>query len=82
MACAALTYVTPTAEDHPTERICWWGDMTFGDHIYALLGVPSFEARITLSPERIVGPDRKLRSAQSRAITERDFVPVHVSAPA
>lgn len=82
VACAALTYVSDSPEDHPTERICWWGDMTFGDHIYALLGVPRFEARIKIAPERIVDADRKLRSARSRAVTERDFVPVSVRAPA
>jgi 1-acyl-sn-glycerol-3-phosphate acyltransferase len=76
VACASLSYVTFDARDHPTDRVCWWGDMTFGDHVYALFGMAGFEARIQFAPERLSALDRKALALSSRELIERDFVAV------
>ncbi len=43
---AALRY--EAHEDWPpaSQSICWWGDMTFADHLYRLLQMPSFHAHV------------------------------------
>lgn len=76
---ASLAYRTPAGENPAHLAVCWWGDMTFFSHFYALLGVKSFEASVTFGDQPIGDPDRKqLAEKLHRAINDQ-FVP---SAPA
>ena len=78
VVCASLCYVTFDARDHPSECVCWWRDMTFGDHLYSLFGVPQFKARIHFASDRLRAQDRKALALASRDIVERHFQPVAV----
>ena len=78
VACASISYWTDDPRDHPADRVCWWRDMTFGDHLYALFGMPGFEARIYFAPDRLVAVDRKALARASRAVVERHFEAVGV----
>jgi len=40
--------------------VCWWGDMTFGPHIWQLLQRPSFTCRIKFGKEPVTDSDRKV----------------------
>ena len=60
--------------------VCWWGDMTFGDHIWALLGLPGFEATLRFAPKGISSPDRKQLARRAEASVRHHFTATHVSA--
>lgn len=79
VVCATLHFVTDDPADHPTDRICWWGDMTFADHLYALLGVRGFETHVRFAPEPLRSQDRKELARASRALVEASFEPVAVA---
>jgi 1-acyl-sn-glycerol-3-phosphate acyltransferase len=64
---AAISYFRPTG-DARTD-VCWWGDMTFADHLYRLLGLRGFEARIVFGPDVIQGSDRKQLAAEAEQMT-------------
>lgn len=68
VACVALTYETPAGSPAAATAVCWWGDMTFGDHFYRLMGLPSIEARIAWSAEAIVERHRRALAARTHAI--------------
>ena len=55
----ALRYFTPPGAPPASEAVCWWGDMSFAPHLWALLAVPSFVARMSFGPEPIRDSDRK-----------------------
>ena len=68
-ATAFLWYATRPGAAPAGRAVCWWGDMTFPDHFYRLLGLEGFEARVTYAPEPVSGSDRKtLAEAAHRAV--------------
>jgi 1-acyl-sn-glycerol-3-phosphate acyltransferase len=72
VAYAALRYATPRGERPASEAVCWWGDMTFGPHVLALLRLPAIEARVRFGAESIEATDRKHLAARLRsAVLER-----------
>lgn len=42
-----------------TETVCWWGDMTFVDHLYRLLSLPAIHARVVFGDAVSPVADRK-----------------------
>jgi len=42
-----------------SDKVCWWGDMTFGPHIWHLLQQPSFTCHIKFGTEPVTDSDRK-----------------------
>ena len=54
---ATIGYRTPYGP--AADLVCWWGEMTFLDHLFRLLAMPFFEARITFAPEPVLNGDRK-----------------------
>lgn len=72
VCCASLAYETGDDEPPASQSVCWWGDMTFGAHLYRLFGLREVRARITFSGERLAHADRKLLAARAHAlVTER-----------
>lgn len=59
VAWAALTYSTPAGERDAADAVCWWGDVSFVAHLWALLRLPRVEARLRLGDEPLAGTDRK-----------------------
>lgn len=64
---AAIAYHIPNGD--ATTQVCWWGDMTFTDHLYHLLTMPGFEARIVFGDHVARGSDRKELAAESEELT-------------
>jgi 1-acyl-sn-glycerol-3-phosphate acyltransferase len=69
---AALRYATPAGERPAEEAVCWWGDMTFGPHLLALLRLPGFDATVLFGSEALRAGDRKELAARlRRAVVDR-----------
>jgi 1-acyl-sn-glycerol-3-phosphate acyltransferase len=76
VACAHLAYRTATGSPPASQAVCWWGDMTFPDHLYELLCLPAFEARLCFLPGALGSTDRKwLARAARSAIAARAPAP-------
>jgi len=57
--CAALSYRTAPGYPPASEAVCWWGDMTFGDHVFKLLRMSHFHASLELGQEIFLQDNRK-----------------------
>lgn len=72
----ALRYETPAGHPAPSHGVCWWGDMTFGPHLWRLLMLPWVRAEVAWGREPLLGTDRKaLAAALQREVAAR-FTPV------
>lgn len=60
---ASVSYVVPSGETPADRSVCWWGDMTFPDHLFRLLRLPSFEADLVYGEVPIVAGDRRVLAA-------------------
>jgi 1-acyl-sn-glycerol-3-phosphate acyltransferase len=74
--CASLSYRTPPGAPPAHLSVCWWGDMTFYAHLYALLALPGLEASIRFGAQPICGSDRKELARRARDAVIADFTPV------
>lgn len=72
----AIGYETDAGETPAHMAICWWGDMTFGSHFYALLGLPSARSTVRFGPGPIAGEDRKELARTLHEAIEAQFIPV------
>lgn len=73
---AAVSYRAPAGGPPAHLSVCWWGDMAFVDHLFALFRVPEFEATVVFGPQAIRDADRKVLAGRLwHAVAER-FVPV------
>jgi 1-acyl-sn-glycerol-3-phosphate acyltransferase len=69
--CVSLAYATPEGAPPAHLAICWWGEMTFADHLYELLGLRGFEVCVKFAEKPLGGGDRKhLARAARRTIEE------------
>jgi 1-acyl-sn-glycerol-3-phosphate acyltransferase len=73
---AALSYSTPAGEMAAHLSVCWWGDMTFPDHLFALFRLSQFHATLVFGPRSIREADRKLLAMKLRQAVEEQFIPV------
>ncbi len=73
---ASVTYKTPANEPSAAQVICWWGDMTFADHVFNMLKLPHFEATITFGANAVAATDRKEMAHLLNARVVDSFVPV------
>ena len=64
VAYAALAYATPPGAPPAAEAVCWWGDMTFGAHVLALVRLAHVEAGVRFGSEPLTAPDRKVLAAR------------------
>ncbi len=78
VSCSALRYSTPPGETPARNSVCWWGGMTFSDHLLRLLMLPSFTAEITFGDTTMVEKDRKLLAERLWEEVDRLFVPLDV----
>jgi 1-acyl-sn-glycerol-3-phosphate acyltransferase len=72
---AALGYATPPGQPPAADRVCWWGDMTFGDHFLGLLGLTSVRGWIRFGPGPVTDRDRKALAARLEAGVRAVFRP-------
>jgi len=57
---ASVEYVVPPGETPADRSVCWWGEMTFPDHLFRLLQLPSFQANLVYGTEPIIAGDRRV----------------------
>ncbi len=74
--CASLSYQTGSAAHPPSTSVCWWGDMTFGRHLYGLLQIPSVRARVAFGANPVVDGDRKALARAAHRSVQAQFTPV------
>jgi 1-acyl-sn-glycerol-3-phosphate acyltransferase len=60
---ARIAYSVQSNEIQVEQSICWWGDMTFCDHLFRLLQTRSFQADLVYGPQPIVGDNRRVLAA-------------------
>jgi len=73
---ASISY--STGEDDPPAHlaVCWWGDMEFAPHFWALCGVDHVEALVHFGREPVGHEDRKALARSLHRAVARDFTPV------
>lgn len=76
---ASITYAVPIGERSPAQSVCWWGDMTFSDHVFRLLQLPSLEAKIAYGDEPIVDDNRHALATKLWSAVNAQFQPVGYS---
>ena len=73
---ASVSYQTPPNEPPAAQVLCWWGDMTFADHVFGVLKLPGFQATIVFGEEAIHSSDRKEMALLLKERITNSFVPV------
>ncbi len=71
---AAISYDLPGGD--ATTELCWWGDMTFGDHFWRVLTFSRFNARIHYGSAPIEPADRKTLTAAAFESVEELYLQV------
>lgn len=72
----ALSYCVPEAGIRARDRVCWWGDMTFGRHLAGLCALRAVECRVRFGERPVQGSSRKGLAADLRQAMLREFEPV------
>ncbi|HSJ98830.1 MAG TPA: lysophospholipid acyltransferase family protein [Myxococcota bacterium] len=77
VSCAALSYRTRAGDPSADLAVCWWGEMTFPGHVYALLRLRGFEADLRFGPGPLFADDRKelARRAHDAVLRARSGIP-------
>ncbi len=57
---ARVSYAVPPGETPVERSVCWWGNMTFHGHLFRLLQVPYFHAKVVYGSEPIIAGDRQV----------------------
>jgi len=81
VATAALSYSTPAGHAPAHLAVCWWGDMTFPDHVLRLLALPGFSVRLAFGAGAVRDGERKRLAASLEARVRDLFVPVAGATP-
>ena len=71
--CAAIAYGTPPGWPPARDVVCWWRDMPFAGHVWTLLGLPGFRARVVFGAEPVCESDRKLLAERLQREVERQL---------
>ena len=78
---AAIHYQTPPGETPAHLAVCWWGDMTFADHLLNVLKLPYFEATLVFGNQSIEETDRKALAHKLTQQVQSYFSPVVTPEP-
>lgn len=76
---ATLSYRTGDGLPPAHQAVCWWGDMTFGGHLFDLLKISSFRADIVFGNTPILARDRKTLARDLWTAVASAFHPIIVS---
>lgn len=72
---AAISYEAPPGWPPAGLSVCWWGEMTFPDHLYRLLQMPWFEAQLIFGEGVQTQTDRRAFADATRDAVRKGFVP-------
>lgn len=75
---ASISYATCADDPSPAEAVCWWGDMTFPDHLFRLMQLSGIEAKLTFGRHPIVANDRRVLASRLWSAVSAQFIPVTV----
>ncbi len=75
---ASIAYATPPGGPPAHLAVCWWGEMTFADHLAALARLPWVSARVRFGAAPIAEQDRKRLAGRLHAAVSAQFIPVVV----
>jgi 1-acyl-sn-glycerol-3-phosphate acyltransferase len=75
---ASVSYVVPHGERPAAESVCWWGSMTFHDHLFRLLQLAEFEAKLTFGPQPVIDEDRHVLAAKLWSAVSAQLKPLEV----
>ncbi|MDH3285427.1 MAG: 1-acyl-sn-glycerol-3-phosphate acyltransferase [Acidobacteriota bacterium] len=73
---ATLTYATPDGAPPARDVVSWHGGKNLVVHLYRLLTLPGFEARISFGEEGVRGDDRKELARRLHAAVSGSFTPL------
>ena len=73
---ASIGYKTDPDDPPAAQAVCWWGDMTFLEHLYDLLTIRRFRTLIHFGENPVTHSDRKELTNILRDKIEMNFVPV------
>lgn len=73
---SAVSYRAAAGETPAHLSVCWWGDMTFTDHLFRLFQLTSIDATLSFGDEPIVQSDRKLLATELWRAVNEQFIPV------
>lgn len=75
---ASIAYATPPGGPPAHLAVCWWGEMTFTDHLAALARLPWVAATVRFGAAPIAEQDRKRLAGRLHAAVTAQFIPVVV----
>jgi 1-acyl-sn-glycerol-3-phosphate acyltransferase len=73
---ASISYRTRPGSPPARDVVCWWRNMPFAGHVWTLLGLPGFDARLVFGEQPIRDSDRKILANRLRHEVERQLQPV------
>lgn len=73
---ASISYKTPPGEPEAGNVVCWWEDISFGEHLWRLFQLKKFTAVITFGDEPINNENRKVLAHELREKVKEKFIPV------
>lgn len=76
VSCGDIFYEVEEGRTPAHLSICWWGDMTFYDHLYGLFRLPSFKALLEFQEKPLRAENRKLLAAATHERISQNFHPV------
>lgn len=76
VACAALRYAADPRDPHASRSVCWWGDMPFLPHLFALMRLRGVTATVSFPAETLWEDDRKRLARRAREAVEKHWQPV------
>jgi 1-acyl-sn-glycerol-3-phosphate acyltransferase len=76
VACAAIHYETDASGPHASLAVCWWGDMRFVPHLFALMKLRGVRATVSFPAETLWEDDRKRLSDRAHDAIRKHWKPV------
>lgn len=73
---ASITYKTAKDSTETAEKICWWDEKTFAEHLWHLFQLKEFTAVINFGSQPIQDPNRKQLARTLQAKVSEIFIPV------
>lgn len=72
---ASLSYRTLPNEQPAELSVCWWGEMSFLPHLWALFQLSRIHCEITFGAEPIIEKNRKVLAERLHAAVQENFEP-------
>jgi 1-acyl-sn-glycerol-3-phosphate acyltransferase len=72
----SIRYLTPPSATPAYESVCWWGDMEFAPHFWALLKLRRVDATLRFSEQAVQAGDRKTLARLAQQAVTDSFVAI------